>query len=115
MHSILRYAKSRAILLALAPVIALGAVASVARYIIGIPFSAQRSWRIAVATDDLANVAGNGHLGQTISSRAAHAAAAGKTWGKLVCSGLDTINPGHCKNALTARDQNLNVQAPEKK
>lgn len=101
--------KSRLILVALTPVLAVGVVASLARYIVAIPFNPKRGWKVALAVDDLGNVAGNGHLGQTISSRAAHAAVAGKTWGKIVCKGLDTLNPGHCANAILAEDQNLNV------
>ena len=101
--------KSRLILAALTPVLAVGAVLSLARYIVAVPFDPKRGWRIALAVDDLGNVAGNGHLGQTISSRAAHAAQAGKTWGKIVCKGLDTLDPGHCTHALTAPDQNLNT------
>ena len=101
--------KSRLILAALTPVLAVGAVLSLARYILAVPFDPHRGWRIALAVDDLGNVAGNGHLGQSISSRAAHAAQAGKTWGKIVCKGLDTLDPGHCIKALTAHDQNLNT------
>ncbi len=101
--------KSRLILAALTPVLAIGAVLSLARYVVAVPFDPRRGWRIALAVDDLGNVAGNGHLGQSISSRAAHAAQAGKTWGKIVCKGLDTLDPGHCAKALTAPDQNLNV------
>ncbi|MHB8388226.1 MAG: hypothetical protein ACYDBH_01435 [Acidobacteriaceae bacterium] len=101
--------KSRLILTALAPVLVVGTAASLVRYLTTIAIDPKRGWRIALAVDDLGNVAGNGHLGQTISSRAAHAAIAGKTWGKLVCKGLDTLNPGHCANAILAEDQNLNV------
>ena len=106
--SIWSHIKSRLILTALTPVLALGMVASLARYIVAIPFSPQRGWKVAVAVDDLGNVAGNGHLGQTISSRAAYAAIAGKTWGKIVCKALDTLNPGHCANAILEHEQNLN-------
>ncbi len=101
--------KSRLILAALTPVLVAGAALSLARYIVTLPFDPHRSWRIALAVDDLGNVAGNGHLGQSISSRAAHAAKAGKTWGRIVCKGLDTLDPGHCAKALTAPDQNLTV------
>lgn len=67
----------------------------------------RRAWLIALAFDDLGNVAGNGSMGQTISSRAAHARAEGKRWGCLVCEDLDKIDPGHCDRAMTAPDQNL--------
>ena len=68
--------KQRAILVALAPVLAVGAVLSVLRYVVAIPSNPGRAWRVALAVDDLGNVAGNGHLGQSISSRAAYAAQA---------------------------------------
>ena len=65
----------------------------------------KRAWLIAIGFDDLGNVAANGKLGQTISSRAAHARPA--RWGCLLCALLDRLDPGHCDRALTARDQNL--------
>ena len=99
--------KQRAILVALAPVLAVGAMLSIARYIIAVPFSPKRAWLVALAVDDLGNVAGNGRLGQSISSRAAYAAQDGKRWGKIVCGGLNALDPGHCTRALTAPDQNL--------
>ena len=104
--------KQRAILVALAPVLAVGAVLSVLRYVVAIPFSPSRAWRVALAVDDLGNVAGNGHLGQSISSRAAYAAQDGKRWGKIVCGGLNALDPGHCARALTAPDQNLTAHVP---
>lgn len=65
------------------------------------------SWIIAISFDDLANVATGGELGQTISSRAAHARENGAAWGCLLCWMLDYLNRGHCDRALTARNQNL--------
>ena len=110
----MNFIKSRLILLGLLPVLAVGSVLSLARYVIAIPTAPKRAWKVALAVDDLANVAGNGHLGQSISSRAAHAAVAGKTWGKIVCKGLNTLDPGHCVRALTAVDQNLEAQKQKK-
>ncbi|MDA8095598.1 MAG: hypothetical protein M0T84_17155 [Betaproteobacteria bacterium] len=63
------------------------------------------AWEIAVAYDALGNVAGNGRLGQTISSRAAHARP--KRWACLLCELLDAVDPGHCDRAMSAEDQNL--------
>ena len=100
--------KGRVILAVIAPVLLVGGIAASVRYAWSVITNPQKAWRIALAVDDLGNVAGNGRLGQTISSRAAYAAKAGKTWGKMMCKGLDTLDPGHCTNALTAIDQNLN-------
>lgn len=65
----------------------------------------ERSWRIALSFDDLGNVATNGYLGQSISSRAAHDRP--QKWACLLCKLLDKLDPGHCDRAMTATDQNL--------
>lgn len=65
----------------------------------------ERAWLIALAFDDLGNVATNGELGQSISSRAAHARP--KLWATLMCKFLNTLDPGHCDRAMTEVDQNL--------
>ena len=106
----LAHIKQTVILLALSPLVIGGLVLSIPGYLFHAVVNPARGWKTALAVDDLGNVIANGHLGQTISSRAAHATAAGKTWGKIVCSALDAVNPGHCKKALTAHDQNLNVE-----
>ncbi len=67
-----------------------------------------RAWNIAVGFDDLANVAANGAIGQTISSRAAHDRP--QTWACLLCKLLDSLSPGHCDRAMTALKQNLEEQ-----
>lgn len=64
-----------------------------------------KAWTIALAFDDLGNVATNGVLGQSISSRAAHARP--KLWAVLMCKFLNTLDPGHCDRAMTAPNQNL--------
>lgn len=64
-----------------------------------------KAWLIALAFDDLGNVATNGDLGQSISSRAAHARP--KLWAVLLCKFLNILDPGHCDKAMAARDQNL--------
>ncbi len=66
-----------------------------------------KAWLIAVAIDDAGNVAGNGSIGQTISSRAAQARQAGRKWGCFLCKVLDVAQPGHCAKALTDPEQNL--------
>ena len=63
------------------------------------------AWQIAIAFDDLANVATNGRLGQTISSRAAHDRP--QVWACWLCKLLDAVDKGHCDRAMTAQDQNL--------
>ena len=45
------------------------------------------------------NVLFNGRK-ETISCRAGRAAASGKLWGKLLCTCLNEIDPGHCDRAV---------------
>lgn len=66
-----------------------------------------KAWMIAVAIDDTANVAGNGRLGQTVSSRSAQARQEGRLWGCWLCRLLDLADPGHCDRALTDAEQNM--------
>lgn len=65
----------------------------------------ERAWLIALAFDDLGNVATNGRLGESISSRAAHDRP--QKWACPLCKLLDKLDPGHCDRAMTATDQNL--------
>ena len=110
MVRMLAHIKQSLILLVLSPLVIGGLVLSIPGYLFHAIVNPRRGWKTALAVDDLGNVVANGHLGQTISSRAAHATVAGKAWGKIVCGALDAVNPGHCKKALTAHDQNLNVE-----
>jgi len=41
----------------------------------------------------------------TISSEAGEAAARGKWWGRVLCWGLDKIQPGHCAHARKHTDK----------
>ncbi|MDE2470390.1 MAG: hypothetical protein KGL35_17005 [Bradyrhizobium sp.] len=102
----------RLILLLLLPVLAIGSAFALLRFAWSAMFAPEKAWRIALGVDDLDNVALNGRLGQTISSRAAYARRAGRRWGCVLCRFLDGINPGHCDRALTAPDQNLESQPP---
>jgi 4-amino-4-deoxy-L-arabinose transferase-like glycosyltransferase len=72
-----------------------------------------KAWNVALAVDDLDNVAFNGRLGQSISSRAANANQQGKRWGCILCKYfLDVVDPGppnHCTRALTDPKQNLEL------
>ena len=65
----------------------------------------EKAWEIALAFDGLGNVATNGDLGQTVSSRAAYSRP--KAWGCILCRLLDKLDPGHCDRAMTAKEQNL--------
>ncbi len=102
----------RLLLILLVPVLAAGAILALLRYVWSAAFNPAKAWRIALGVDDLDNVALNGRLGQTISSRAAYARRAGRRWGCVLCRFLDGINPGHCDRAMTAPDQNLESQPP---
>ena len=66
-----------------------------------------KAWQIAIGWDDLASVATNGWLGQTISFRAATARGQGKSWGCVLCRWLDEVDPGHCDRALADPAQNM--------
>lgn len=56
----------------------------------------QRLLNIAIAIDQLAYVAANGHEDETISSRAARARDEGRAWGCVLCRWLDRLDPDHC-------------------
>jgi hypothetical protein len=59
-----------------------------------------RFWRGALAKDQAVNAACmNGNEDETISSRAARAAARGERWGCVLCKLLDKIDRNHCRDA----------------
>lgn len=58
-----------------------------------------KATRIAIGFDQLANVAANGSEDETVSSRAARARRAGRTWGCLLCGVLDWLDQDHCNQA----------------
>jgi hypothetical protein len=95
---------SRVTLLALLPLLVLGCMAALARYVWATFTNPRRAIQIALMVDDLGNVAGNGALGQTISYRAACSV---KPWGRLLCAALDAVDPGHCARALISPEQDL--------
>ena len=97
----------RVALILILPIIVLAMAVDLVRYVWCILFNVTKGWSIALGEDDAANVALNGRLGQSISSRAAWACKAHKPWGCALCTLLDDVNPGHCAKALTAKDQNL--------
>ncbi len=96
-----------AALVLIIPLLLLGALVIGLRYLMCIVLDVPKAWLIALSIDDAANVALNGRLGQSISSRAAVAWKAGKPWGCIVCDLIDEVSPNHCAKALTAADQNL--------
>ena len=77
------------------------------RYLTCIVLNVPKAWLIALSIDDAANVALNGRLGQSLSSRAAQAWKAGKPWGCILCDLIDEVSPNHCAGALTSGRQNL--------
>lgn len=50
---------------------------------------------VLVSLDQFVNTLFGGDPDETISSRAAKAAARGRLWGRLLCRLLDSIDPGH--------------------
>ncbi len=92
------------------PLLVLAFAVILARYLTCILLDVRKAWLIALSIDDAANVACNGRLGQSISSRAAVAWSAHKRWGCILCKLLDEVSPNHCAHALTAVDQNLEVR-----
>ncbi len=100
--------KRHMLLLLLLPLLALGCALALARYTWACLTAPSRAWSIALAIDDLGNVASNGVLGQTISSRAAHDRP--QRWACLLCWLLDKLDPGHCERAMKAAEQNLEIK-----
>lgn len=102
--------RARAILFGLWLLCGLG-VAAVWLYMLSqVLWNTRRAWLLALACDDLGNVALGGKLGQTISAKCALACRAGKWWGRWACAVLNWVDPGHCKSALAA--DSLQDQAP---
>ncbi len=93
------------VLLCVGLALIVGCAAALLRFFVCCFTNPAKAWQIAIAVDDLDNVAGNGRLGQTISSRAAHARP--RRWACLLCRFLDWVDPGHCDRAMTATSQNL--------
>jgi len=95
--------RTRLSLLLIACLCALAACVAIMRMAWAIVTAPPRAWRLAVAFDQLANAAANGHPDETISSRAARAELQGRRWGCVLCRLLDEIDPGHCAKALETR------------
>lgn len=60
----------------------------------------QYFWNILVNLDQTGNTLTGGDPDETISSRAAKAKAAGKTWGKYMCKFLSFFDKGHCEKSI---------------
>ena len=96
--------KTRLILVAIWLVCLTGAVLSLLSMAVRIFTDPKRAWLIAVSIDDAGNVAFDGALGQTISSRCAHSKS---RLSRIICWMLDQVDPGHCERALRDKNQNL--------
>ena len=58
------------------------------------------AWNFFIAIDQLGNVVFAGDPDETISSRAGKALRLDKRWAKVLCWGLDKIDPGHCEASV---------------
>lgn len=65
-------------------------------------------WNIIVWLDQGINTFFFGDPDETVSSRAAKAAARGKTWGCCLCKFLDLFDKGHCANTVE-QDEGINA------
>ena len=90
---------NRAVLLMLAPVLALASALALVRYGWAVITNPAKATRIAIGYDQLANVAANGSEDETISSRADRARANGRRWGCVLCRLLDRLDPDHCRKS----------------
>jgi hypothetical protein len=90
----------RVALTLLLPLLALGCLWSLWRYVWSIVFNPAKAWNIALMIDQTANVGANGKVDTTISARAARARNAGRRWGCVLCRLLDWVQTDHCDIAL---------------
>lgn len=90
----------RIALVALFPLLFIGLIFVVFRYLYSIITNPSKALNIADMIDQAANVSANGRLDETISARAAKAQIAGRKWGCILCKVLNAIQTDHCKNAL---------------
>jgi hypothetical protein len=57
-------------------------------------------WNLLIALDQFVNTVLLGDPDETVSSRAAKAAAKGKRWGCVLCRLLDYVQKDHCITSL---------------
>lgn len=88
-------------MLLLFPLLALGLLFVLMRYLTCIFTNQEKAWHIAVLIDEAANVSANGAVNMTISARAALAAQKNETWGCVLCKILGWIQTNHCQNSLS--------------
>jgi hypothetical protein len=58
------------------------------------------AWNVLVWLDQGVNTLAGGDPDETVSSRAAKAAARGQRWGCVLCRWLDKLDPGHCADNI---------------
>lgn len=87
-------------LILLFPVLVIGCIYSMIRYLTTCFFNTDKAWQIAFQVDELANVGANGKKNTTISARSARARNANKTWGCVMCKFLNYFQKNHCDIAL---------------
>lgn len=60
----------------------------------------ERTWRIALAFDQLGNATSGGSEDETISSRAGRERKEGRKWACLLCQLLDWLDKDHCDSSI---------------
>jgi hypothetical protein len=86
----------RLALVLLTPLLLLAFAVAVLCYLVAVVASPDKAWRLAIASDQLANTAANGNEDETISSRANRARLEGRRWGCVLCRVLDVFERDHC-------------------
>lgn len=87
-------------LLLLLPILLIAPPIAVWRFLSSVIFNTDKAWQIAVGFDQLANVAANGEVDETISSRAGRAQIEGRRWGCVLCKLLDYFETDHCAKSI---------------
>lgn len=72
-----------------------------------IPFTPERSLKVARAIDVAGATALSGDTGKTLSYKCARHAEEGAWWAKWLCQALNVISPNHCKSSLEGGDLTL--------
>lgn len=73
------------------------------KFVWAVIFDPDHGWRLAVAKDQLANAAFNGHEDETISSRAGRHSRKDsdrETWAICLCWILDKVDKNHCEKSI---------------
>lgn len=80
--------------------------------LVSIVTGSRRAWTLAVAHDQLANVAFGGNEDETISSRAGRGARKGIRKWCILCRFLDWFDPNHCEKSI--EDHSCHLQPGSK-